>query len=373
LQTQTYFLDEALRRFVLIEKRGETKVGFTSLLKDNGILTNAINSYLLQLQEENDRRSDVYSPSLISNGCLIALILDKLGYKRTARVPDVKTKRIFHNGDKTHERLQDYAVKSGIAKFIEVAVKHPTCGMYGTCDLVLYLDRLEEIVLGELKTINTNSFENDLKGGALPNHVSQITMYVGMMELRRQHLRRKYKTEDEFYRSIAERIRFYRNNYFDHIRDGQKYTRQQKLQHLIRLALAVDELLWKTKKPITRFTILYENKNNQEFKEFEYQFDQKKFDEFVQLCEQASEWLDKHYKVNADNVEYLQIKKQILPKRKAEFTKSCKACRNCPFNEFCYTHIEAEDKKREKEKKKDKTKNALKSTLKSGQKQRRTA
>lgn len=310
--------------------------------KQGGILTNAINSYLLTKIEENDRRNDIYSPSLISGGCLIALILDKIGFDKSRKVIDPQRKRIFENGSLAHERLQGYAKHSGISVFQEVALKHPTCNMYGTCDDVLFLPRNDEVIIGDYKTIKAEKFEKDLKVGALPSNVGQITMYVGMMELRRKHLRATYKTEAELITDTPARIKYYREHYFDHIKDGAKYTRQQKLAHLIGLALDVDLFMYHVKKPLERFILLYENKNTQGFKEFEYKFDQDKFEGFVTMCEDATKWLDEHRHVNADTVEYLHRKNEILPERKEQFKISSEPCVWCPYKEFCYESIKCE-------------------------------
>jgi hypothetical protein len=331
-------------------------MSFKDLMKSTGIMTSAINTYLLTTIEENDRRSDIHSPSLISKGCLITMIMNKLDYNAFGRLPNEQTKRIFANGDGVHERLQDWTLKSGLGKFMEVALKHPYCGMYGTTDAILLLERAMEVVVGEYKSMNDSKFNNALKGGALIEHQSQATMYTGMLELRRKHLRKKYKTEEDLMGSIAERMRFYRQNYFDHIKDGKKYTRLQKLQHLLRIAINVDHFLWTISKPIKRYTILYENKNTQAFKEFEYTIDEVEFARFVKLCTDTNDWLNKYDKVDKDNIEYFQIKQGILPKRDPRFTKSCDACKYCNVSDFCYSYIEYEGEKDEKVKKDKKKK-----------------
>lgn len=280
------------------------------------------------------------------------MILDKLDYNAYSKIPDPVTKRIFMNGDDVHERLQKLSIKSGILKLAEVAVKHPTCGMYGTSDGLALLEGRQEIVIAEYKTINKDKFDKDLKGGAVPSHVNQATMYAGMMEIRRKQLRKKYKTEEEFFASTADRIRYYKREYFNHIVDGRKHKRIDKLRHLIGVALRADYLMWQCPNPIQRFTILYENKNNQQFKEFVYTMEQSKFDEFVQLCVDTAEWLDKHSKVDKDNVEFHQVKSHVLPKRNPEFYKSCDACLYCNHKQFCYDQIELGVKYEEKKKKK---------------------
>jgi hypothetical protein len=330
-------------------------MAFSDIMKSSGILSSAIDSYLLTEIQEDDRKrgTEIFSPSLISKGCLIALILDKLGYNSFSKIPDPKLKRIFKNGDDVHERLQGLAEKSGILKLSEVAVKHPTTGMYGTSDGLIWLEGRQEVVIAEFKTINDNMYNNALKGGALESHINQATMYTGMMEIRRRQLRKKYKTEDEFYASTADRIRYYKRVYFNHIKSGRKHKRVDKLKHLIRVALKADELLWNCPNPVSRFTILYENKNNQMFKEFEYSIEQSKFDHFVQLCIDTAKWLKDNKHINVDNIEYHQVKSHVLPKRDPNYYKSCDSCKYCNFKDFCYTHVEEGVNHVKKKKKKE--------------------
>ena len=104
---------------------------------------------------------------------------------------------------------------------------------------------------------------------AKEEHKKQGLIYLYCLEERRKYLHEKYKTREDFFSATSkvERIRYFESKY-QHMKDGSHYTREEKIENEVKLNMIADDILYETNKPITKVVFLYENKNNQELKEY---------------------------------------------------------------------------------------------------------
>lgn len=239
-------------------------------MKKEGYIVKQLDLYLLKMQgEDNDRAINVNAPSQAGK-CLRARY-----YARTQTPSDgfiePRTQRIFDNGTKTHERLQHYLLKMGMLLMDEVPIHNEEYNIQGHTDGVLCLDFPEpgfedgEKGVLEIKSINSRGFA-ELKD-AKPEHKVQGLIYIYGLEERRKYLRSKYKTEKEFKKSYFQRMKEYASLY-QHLKDGSKHTREEKIRFQCGLHTKMDSILFHTDKPITKAIFLYENKDTQDLKEF---------------------------------------------------------------------------------------------------------
>ena len=83
-------------------------------MKREGYVIKDLDLYLLSLNgEDNDRAIDVNAPSQIG-GCLRSRYYSRTRASRDTNAVDARTRRIFDNGTKTHERLQQYLEEQGM-------------------------------------------------------------------------------------------------------------------------------------------------------------------------------------------------------------------------------------------------------------------
>lgn len=229
-----------------------------------------------------------------------------------------RTQRIFDNGTYTHERLQAYLLEMFLLICDEVPLLDEEYNIQGHTDGFLDLPD-DEIAILEIKSINDNQF-NQLKD-AKEEHKQQGLIYLYCAEQRRLALRKKYKTLKDFYASQEERAEYYRSKY-QHMKGGRKFTREQKIQHEVDLNLICDDILYQTDKPITKVIFLYENKNNQELKE--YVVERNKVTEHI-----LTGVLNRYEELN----EYCE--EEEVPPREGT-SKSCQTCRWCDFKLECW-------------------------------------
>ena len=106
------------------------------------------------------------------------------------------------------------------------------------------------------------------------------------------------------------------------MKGGRKYTREQKIKNEVMLNMLADNILFYTDKPITKVVFLYENKNNQELKEFTV--------ERNMTTEPILSEVLKDY-------DYLNecCREKKLPPREGT-SKSCNVCRWCSYKNECY-------------------------------------
>ena len=169
-------------------------------------------------------------------------------------------------------------------------------------------------------TINSNGFSS-LKG-AKEEHRKQGLIYIFCLEERRKKLQATYSTQASFDKSLSKRMKEYAKLY-QHLKDGSKYTREEKIAFQCELHAKMDAILYVTKVPITKAVFLYENKDTQDLKEFT-----------VSSLEANSknilaEVLDEYAELN----EY--VEEGRVPPRCAK-NKSDPACRWCNFKTECW-------------------------------------
>lgn len=290
-----------------------------SAMKREGYIVKDLDLYLLGLNAtDEDRAIDVNAPSQ-AGVCMRARYYARTGAPRDGASVDARTRRIFDNGTKTHERLQEYLLKQGMLLMDEVPVHNYEYNIQGHTDGVLKLSASERGIL-EIKSINSNGF-SALKG-AKEEHRKQGLIYIFCLEERRKFLQSTYKTKVAFDKSLTKRMKEYAKLY-EHLKDGSKFTRAEKIQFQCELHAKMDEILYETRVPITKAVFLYENKDTQDLKEFT-----------VSMTEATSknvlaEVLEEYSDLN------LYVQEGEVPPRCAK-NKSDPACRWCNYKTECW-------------------------------------
>lgn len=235
-----------------------------SAMKREGFVIRPLDLYLLSLnKEDNDRAINVNAPSQVGT-CMRARYYARTGEEQDAHSVDARTRRIFDNGTHMHLRLQEYLKEAGILVMDEIPVHNYEYNIQGHTDGILKLSAVEHGVL-ELKSINSKGF-TDLKAPK-EEHRKQGLVYIFCLEERRKFLREKYATREDFDRSLPIRKVQYKKLY-QHLKGGRKFTKAQKIAFQVSLHIKMDSILYDMKKPITKAIFLYENKDNQELKEY---------------------------------------------------------------------------------------------------------
>lgn len=305
-------------------------------MKNEGYVIKPLDLYLLSLNaKDGDRAIDVNSPSQASV-CNRANYYSRKQYSNDGSI-DPRTRRIFDNGTKTHERLQEYLLIQGILISDEVPCINPQYNIQGHTDGFLNLGKktIETVVVPkgvmkaklqvpkytevgilEIKSINSNGF-TQLKD-AKPEHKQQAMIYLYCADERRKLLQKTYSTQEEFIASEPQRAKEFSERY-QHLKDGSKRTREEKINFQVGLCLKADEILFNTTRPLTKVVFLYENKDNQELKEY---------------CVTRD---DSILKDVLDRYEYLNYccDNDIIPEREGT-SKSCPTCRYCNYKIECF-------------------------------------
>ena len=288
-------------------------------MKREGYVIKDLDLYLLPLNgEDNDRAIDVNAPSQIG-GCLRSRYYSRTQASRDTNAVDARTRRIFDNGTKTHERLQQYLEEQGMLLMDEVPVYNATYNIQGHTDGILALGAVEKGVL-EIKSINSNGFSN-LKT-VKEEHRKQGLTYVYCLEQRRLELHEIYSSLSDFVKDKKNRYKKYASLY-QHLKDGRRHTREEKIKFQCDLHDKMDSILMETRVPITKAIFLYENKDSQELKEF-----------CVSTREAASQEVLKEI---LNECSYINdcIKNGIVPPRCSN-SKTSSPCRFCPFTIECF-------------------------------------
>ena len=305
-------------------------------MKQEGYVIKPLDMYLLSLNsKDNDRATDVNSPSQASV-CNRANYYARKGYQNDGSI-DPRTRRIFDNGTKTHERLQEYLLEQGILIGDEVPCIHPNYNIQGHTDGFLCLGKVltetvivpqgvcrarkqvnkySEVGILEIKSINSNGY-SQLKD-AKPEHKQQAMIYLYCAEERRLLLQTKYPSIQDFFASTEERAEEFAKRY-EHLQDGAKHTREEKIKFQVKLCLDADYILYNTTRPITKVVFLYENKDNQDLKEFVVKRD----DSILGATLEKYERLNKACDTNT------------IPDREGT-SKSCMTCRYCNYKTECW-------------------------------------
>jgi hypothetical protein len=173
-----------------------------------------------------------------------------------------------------------------------------------------------EVGILEVKSINDNGF-SALKD-AKDEHKAQAMIYLFCAEERRLHLRKKYINGGAFSLSTTTRSKYYADRY-KHFVGGSKFTKEQKVEMQVRLGLKADTILFNTSEPITKVIFLYENKNDQQLKEFIVERDDKILNTV----------LEQYIYINDC------INEEVLPDRICP-NKSCSSARFCNYKLECF-------------------------------------
>ena len=231
-------------------------------MKKEGYVTAPLDRFLFEeANRPNDRAVNVNAPSQAGR-CNRANYYMRKQYDNDGTI-DPRTQRIFDNGTYTHERLQSYLIDMELLHMDEVPLINDEYNIQGHTDGFLNLG--DEIGILEIKSINDNQF-NQLKD-AKEEHKKQGLIYLYCAEERRKWLHEHFKNVEEFNASWNERYKFFEAHY-QHMKGGRKYTREQKIHNEVMLNMLADNILFYTDKPLTKVIFLYENKNNQELKEY---------------------------------------------------------------------------------------------------------
>lgn len=285
-------------------------------MKKEGLVTKPLDRYLFELANKpNDRAVNVNAPSQAGK-CNRANYYMRMQYEGDGTI-DPRTQRIFDNGTYTHERLQAYLIDMGLLIMDEVPLLNEKYNIQGHTDGFLDLDG--EVAILEIKSINDNGF-NSLKD-AKDEHKCQGLIYLYCAEERRQWLHDHYKSVDEFNASYKERYAYFEAHY-QHMKSGHKYTREQKIRNEVLLNMLSDNVLFYTDKPITKVVFLYENKNNQELKEF------------VVERSLATEPILTGVLNNYEELNRCCEEKRLPPREGT--SKSCNMCRWCSYQTECW-------------------------------------
>lgn len=291
---------------------------FNTMKTPNGLIIPRLDQYLLSLNEEkNDRAINVNAPSQVG-GCMRCNFYARCGYEKDTNAIEPRARRIFDNGTKTHERLQEYLMKEGVLLLDEVPLRNDDFNIQGHTDgfLAIGESTLDEIAILEIKSINSRGFEQ-LKT-AKDAHKMQAQVYMYCAEMRRRFLKNKYKTQEDLDNDYENREKYYESLY-QHIQSGKKHSREDKIAYQVELNDICDTLLFNVKKPISRVIFLYENKDNQDVKEFCVEWS----DDLVEKI------LEEYSEING----YV-LKKKIPPR--GGTSKSSDPCRWCNYKLECY-------------------------------------
>lgn len=286
-------------------------------MKKEGIVTAPLDRYLFdKANEPNDRAVDVNAPSQAGK-CLRANYYMRKQYSGDGGI-DPRSQRIFDNGSGVHERLQSYLTDMEMLIMDEVPLIHDQYNIQGHTDGFLDLD--DEVAILEIKSINDRGF-SQLKD-AKEEHKCQGLIYLFCAEERRLYLHKTYKTEEEFNQSYDERYSYFEQHY-QHMKGGRKFTREQKIENEVMLNMVADNVLWHTDKPITKVVFLYENKNDQELKEYVVERN-------ITTEPILTRLLNDYNFLNECCME------EILPPRCDGASKSGYNCRWCNYNNECF-------------------------------------
>ena len=286
------------------------------VMKKEGYVTAPLDRYLFeQANKPNDRAVNVNAPSQAGK-CNRANYYMRMQYDNDGTI-DPRTQRIFDNGSGVHERLQNYLLEMELLHMDEVPLINDEYNIQGHTDGFLNLE--DEVGILEIKSINDNQF-SQLRD-AKEEHKKQGLVYLYCAEDRRIWLHEMYKTVEDFNASWNERYAYFEEHY-QHMKGGRKYTREQKIENEVMLNMLADNILFYTDKPITKVIFLYENKNNQELKEFVV--------ERNMTTEPILEEVLEDYAYLNECCE-----NEELPPREGT-SKSCNMCRWCGYKNECF-------------------------------------
>ena len=288
-----------------------------SAMKKSGYITAPLDKFLFeQANKPNDRAVNVNAPSQAGK-CNRANYYMRLQTEGDGSI-DPRTQRIFDNGTYVHERLQEYLTEMEMLLLDEVPLINDELNIQGHTDGYLDIGD-DEVAILEIKSINDNQF-SQLRD-AKEEHKRQGLIYLYCAEERRKYLHDTFKSVEEFNKSYSDRYDYFVKHY-QHMKDGSKYTREEKIQNEAELNMLSDNILFYTPKPISKVIFLYENKNNQELKEFVVELN-------ISTKPILTEVLESYRVLNKC------VENQTPPEREGK-SKSDNTCRWCAYKNECW-------------------------------------
>lgn len=295
------------------------KAVFDVMKKESGSILRDLDEYLIKIPStDGDRAIDVNAPSQVCS-CLRARYYTRLKYPRDSNPIEPRVRRIFDNGTHVHLRLQDYLLKQGRLLLDEVPILNEEYNIQGHADGLITISPIEVGVV-EFKSIKMEDFK-ELKD-AKDEHKHQGITYLFSLEQRRLELLEEYGGNIEaFEKCKKQRYKEYASHY-QHLKSGNHYTREEKINFQCDLHDKTDRILLGVKKPISRIVFIYENKNDQNIKEY-------------WVINNASTKV--MLKEILNDYSYLNkcVRKKKLPDREGE-NRYCQTCRFCPYQIECW-------------------------------------
>ena len=285
-------------------------------LKSEGYIIPELDRYLIsKAGYDIDRAFNVNAPSQMG-GCIRRQYYSRIRLKSDESA-DPRSCRIFDMGTHVHLRLQNYLLDMGILLMDEVPVYNKKYNIQGHTDGIITLKDSELGIL-EIKSINSKGFSNlkSPKG----NHITQGIAYIFCIERRRQELRRTYKNLLQFNLSENSRREKY-SSLYQHLTDGHKYTREEKIKFQVDLHLKLDRILFQQEIPISKCIFLYECKDTQELKEFCISIDRysEELSDMLETCEILNDC----------------VERRVAPSRGCSSPKDFE-CRYCDYRIECW-------------------------------------
>jgi len=281
-------------------------------MKDEGIILPKLNKFLLAIGQDADRNHGMNSPSAVSS-CPRSIYYGRTGITSDG-VIDPRTRRIFDNGHHVHARLQDYLEEEGCLLVPEVPVWNTDLKILGHCDGILRVNRFTLAIL-EIKSINSNGFAHLTT--AKPEHQMQAQVYMYCLE----KLRDKLCAAGDYNEVKSELLESYDVLMQSFVTGGRRFTKEQKIAHKVELMGKIMDILYETPKRIDTMSVVYENKDTQDIKEYVIKWD----DELVEEIAEKYTFLNK------------SVDTQTIPDRPDEAnTKSCQYCRYCNYKFQCW-------------------------------------
>lgn len=284
-------------------------------IKDEGIVLPRLNKFLLNVGEDEGRNHGYNSPSGVSS-CPRSLFYTRTGEKHDGAI-DPRTRRIFDNGHHVHARLQGYLLEEGVLLMDECPVWNTDLRILGHCDGIL---RINKFTLGilEIKSINSNAFSH--LTGAKPEHQMQAQVYMYCLEKLREKLQ-DCVDKTQYKRVKTQLLAKYAELMDSFVEGGSKFTKEEKIAHKVSIMEKVMEMLYNTPKRIEKMSVVYENKDNQEIKEYVISWDEDMVEDIVSKYEYINEAINSN---------------EVPPRPDQATSKSCSVCRYCNYTYKCW-------------------------------------
>jgi CRISPR/Cas system-associated exonuclease Cas4 (RecB family) len=285
--------------------------------KNEGFLIPLIDKHLLNasLGKDDDRGHGWNSPSQVGK-CIRANYFARVGITDDD-VIQPRLQRIFDNGHGVHARIQGYLLKIGVLLKDECPVYDPELQIMGHTDGILKRSELKLAIL-EIKSENDANFKKRI--AAEPEHITQAQVYMMTLEKLRKKLQ-KCKNKLQFNSFKKKYLAEYKKFMETFVTGGRKFTKEEKINFKLQTMSGVMDILWNCTEPINEIIVLYEDKNDQELKEYSVAWD----DELVAEITDFYKELNKY------------VAEKTPPPRPAEATgKNCTLCVRCIKKIACW-------------------------------------